>query len=103
MRYGYHHVRLREEDVEKTAFQPHYGHNEFVVMSFGLTNAPVVLMDLMNPVCRSMLDISVIMFIDDILVYSKTIEQHEEHLRELLGFLRREKLYAKFSKCKFWL
>ncbi|CAH1430887.1 unnamed protein product [Lactuca virosa] len=103
LRSGYHQVRVREEDVEKTAFQTRYGHYEFVVMPFGLTNTPAVLMDLMNRVCRPMLDRSVIVFIDDILVYSKTREQHEEHLRELLGVLRRERLYAKFSKCEFWL
>ena len=85
LRLGYHQVRVREEDVEKTAFRTHYGHYEFVVMPFGLTNASAVFMDLMNRVCRLMLDRSVIMFIDDILVYSKTREQHEEHLRELLG------------------
>ena len=89
--------------MEKTAFQTRYGHYEFVVMPFGLTNAPTVFMDLMNRVCRPMLDRSVIVFIDDILVYSKTREQHEEHLREQLGVLRRERLYTKFSKCKFWL
>ena len=89
--------------MEKTAFRTRYGHYEFVVMSFGLTNAPAVFMDLMNRVCRPMLDRSVIVFIDDILVYSKTREQHEEHLRELLGVLKRERLYAKFSKCEFWL
>ena len=72
-------------------------------MPFGLTNAPATFMDLMNRVCRPMLDRSVIVFIDDILVYSKTQEEHEEHLREVLETLRRENLYAKFSKCEFWL
>ena len=72
-------------------------------MPFGLTNAPAAFMDLMNRVCQPMLDRSVIVFIDDILVYSKTREQHEEHLREVLSTLRRESLYAKFSKCEFWL
>ena len=80
-----------------------YGHYEFVVMPFGLTNAPTVFMDLMNMVCRPMLDRSVIVFIDDILVYSKTKEQHERQLREVLETLRMERLYAKFSKCDFWL
>ena len=94
---------MREEDVEKTTFRTRYGHYEFVVMPFGLTNAPAVFMDLMNRVCRTMLDRLVIVFIDDILVYSKTRDHHEEHLRELLEVLRRERLYAKFSKCEFWL
>ena len=87
LRSGYHQVRVREEDMEKTAFRTRYGHYEFVVMPFGLTNAPTVFMDLMNRVYRPMLDRSVIVFIDDILVYSKTREQHEEHLGELLGVL----------------
>ena len=76
--------------MEKTVFRTRYGHYEFVVMPFGLTNAPTVFMDLMNQVCRPMLDRSAIVFIDDILVYSKTREQHEEHLQELVGVLRRE-------------
>ena len=87
---GYHQVRVREEDVEKTALRTRYGQHEFVVLPFGLTNVATILMDLMNQVCTPMLDCSVIVFIDDILVYSKTREQHEEHLRELLGVLRRE-------------
>ena len=82
--------------MEKTVFRTRYGHYEFVVMPFVLTNAPSVFMHLMNRVCRPMLDRSIIVFIDDILVYSKTREQHEEHVRDLLGVLRRERLYAKF-------
>ena len=81
LRYGYHHVRVKEEDVGKTSFQTRYGHYEFVVMPFGLTNASVVFIDLMNRVCKPMLNLTIIVFIDDILVYSKTREQHEEHLR----------------------
>ena len=100
---GYHQMRVREEDVQKTAFRMRYGHYEFMVMPFGLTNYPAAFMDLMNRVCRPMLDRSVIVFIDDILVYSKTQEQHEEHLRQVLEILRRERLFAKFSKCEFWL
>ena len=103
LRSGYHQMRVREEDIEKTAFRTRYGHYEFVVMPFGLTNAPAAFMDLMNRVCSPMLDRSVIVFIDDILVYSKTEQEHEQHLREILEILRREKLYAKFSKCDFWL
>ncbi|KAJ9552882.1 hypothetical protein OSB04_016927 [Centaurea solstitialis] len=103
LRSGYHQVKVREEDVQKTAFRTRYGHFEFVVMPFGLTNAPAVFMDLMNRVCRPMLDKSVIVFIDDILIYSKTKEDHVIHLIEVLETLRRERLYAKFSKCDFWL
>ena len=103
LRSGYHQMRVRDEDIQKTAFRTRYGHYEFVVMPFGLTNAPATFMDLMNRVCRPMLDRSVIVFIDDILVYSRSREQHEEHLREILGVLRSERLYAKFSKCEFWL
>ncbi|GJW33651.1 retrotransposon protein, putative, ty3-gypsy subclass [Tanacetum coccineum] len=98
LRLGYHQLRVREEDIRKTTFRTRYGHYEFVVMPFGLTNAPAIFMDLMNRVCRPMLDKSVIVFIDDILVYSKSKEEHEVHLREVLETLRREKLYAKFSK-----
>ena len=103
LRSGYHQMRVCEEDIQKTAFQTRYGNYEFVVMPFGLTNAPAAFMDLMNRVYRPMLDRSVIVFIDDILVYSKTREQREQHLREVLETLRTEKLYAKFSKCEFWL
>ncbi|GJX78775.1 putative nucleotidyltransferase, ribonuclease H [Tanacetum coccineum] len=100
---GYHQLKVREEDIPRTAFRTRYGHFEFVVMPFGLTNALAIFMVLMNCVCRPMLDKSVIMFIDDILVYSKSKEEHEIHLREILETLRKEKLYAKFSKCEFWL
>ncbi|KAJ9556038.1 hypothetical protein OSB04_010652 [Centaurea solstitialis] len=103
LRSGYHQLKVREEDVHKTAFRTRYGHFEFVVMPFGLTNAPAAFMDLMNRVCRPMLDRSVIVFIDDILIYSRSKEEHVEHLREVLEVLRKEKLYAKFSKCDFWL
>ena len=84
LRSGYHQMRVREDDVQKTAFRTRYGHYEFVVMPFGLTNAPTAFMDLMNHMCRPMLDRSLIVFIDDILVYSKTQEDHEGHLREVL-------------------
>ncbi|KAI3762516.1 hypothetical protein L1987_52946 [Smallanthus sonchifolius] len=103
LRSGYHQLKVREEDVPKTAFRTRYGHYEFLVMSFGLTNAPAAFMDLMNRVCRPMLDRSVIIFIDDILVYSKSEGDHHCHLREVLEVLKQEKLYAKFSKCAFWL
>ncbi|GKB98964.1 putative reverse transcriptase domain-containing protein [Tanacetum coccineum] len=103
LRSGYHQLRVHEDDIPKTAFRTHYGHFEFTVMPFGLTNAPAVFMDLMNRVCRPYLDKFVIVFIDDILIYSKTQEEHVEHLRLVLGLLKKEKLYAKFSKCEFWL
>ncbi|KAL0536641.1 hypothetical protein IC582_025599 [Cucumis melo] len=103
LRSGYHQLRIKDEDIPKTAFRSRYGHYEFIVMSFGLTNAPAVFMDLMNRVFREFLDTFVIVFIDDILIYSKTEAEHEEHLRMVLKTLRDNKLYAKFSKCEFWL
>ncbi|KAL4025729.1 hypothetical protein IC575_014134 [Cucumis melo] len=103
LRSGYHQLRIKDEDVPKTAFRSRYGHYEFIVMSFGLTNAPAVFMDLMNRVFREFLDTFVIVFIDDILIYSKTEAEHEKHLRIVLQTLRDNKLYAKFSKCEFWL
>ncbi|GJW93821.1 putative reverse transcriptase domain-containing protein [Tanacetum coccineum] len=103
LRSGYHQLRVREEDIPKTAFRMRYGHYEFQVMPFGLTNAPVVFMDLMNRVCKPYLDKFVIVFIDDILIYSRNEEEHANHLRIILELLRKEKLYAKFSKCDFWI
>ncbi|GJW15595.1 putative reverse transcriptase domain-containing protein [Tanacetum coccineum] len=103
LRSGYHQLRVHEDDIPKTAFRTRYGHFEFTVMPFGLTNAPAMFMDLMNRVCRLYLDKFVIVFIDDILIYSKTQEEHVEHLRLVLELLKKEKLYAKFSKCEFWL
>ncbi|KAA0035721.1 ty3-gypsy retrotransposon protein [Cucumis melo var. makuwa] len=103
LRSGYHQLRIKDGDVPKTAFRSRYGHYEFIVMSFGLTNAPAVFMDLMNRVFREFLDTFVIVFIDDILIYSKTEAEHEEYLRMVLQTLRDNKLYAKFSKCEFWL
>ncbi|GJV96619.1 putative reverse transcriptase domain-containing protein [Tanacetum coccineum] len=103
LRYGYHQLRVREEDIPKTAFRTRYGHYEFQVMSFGLTNAPAIFMDLMNRMCKPYLDRFVIVFIDDILIYSKTIKEHEGHLKLILRLLKKEELYAKFSKCEFWL
>ncbi|GKC05756.1 putative reverse transcriptase domain-containing protein, partial [Tanacetum coccineum] len=103
LRSGYHQLRVREEDIPKTAFRTRYGHYEFQVMSFGLTNAPAVFMDLMNRVCKPHLDKFVIVFIDDILIYSKSKQEHEKHLKIILELLEKEELYAKFSKCEFWI
>ena len=103
LRSGYHKLRVRENDVSKTAFRTRYGHYEFLVMPFGLTNAPAAFMDLMNRVFSPYLDKFVIVFIDDILVYSGSPEEHAEHLRTVLQILRERQLYAKFSKCQFWL
>ncbi|GJW25646.1 putative reverse transcriptase domain-containing protein, partial [Tanacetum coccineum] len=103
LRSGYHQLRVREEDIPKTAFRTRYGHYEFQVMPFGLTNAPAVFMDLMNRVCKPYLDKFVIVFIDDILIYSKNKQEHAEHLKLILELLKKEQLYAKFSKCEFWI
>ncbi|KAA0057156.1 Retrotransposon protein [Cucumis melo var. makuwa] len=100
---GYHQLRIRDSEIPKTALHSIYGHYEFIVMSFGLTNAPTVFMDLMNRVFKDFLDTFVIVFIDNILVYSKTEAEHEEHLNQVLETLRANKLYAKFSMCEFWL
>ena len=103
LRSGYHQLRVQDSDVPKTAFRTRYRHYEFMVMPFGLTNAPVAFMDLMNRVFQPYLDRFVIVFIDDILVYSGSSEEHAEHLRIVLQTLRERKLYAKLSKCQFWL
>ncbi|GJX76763.1 putative nucleotidyltransferase, ribonuclease H [Tanacetum coccineum] len=103
LRSGYHQLRIREEDIPITAFRTRYGYYKFQVMPFGLTNAPAIFMDLMNRVCKPYLDKFVIVFIDDILIYSKNKEEHGKHLETILNLLWSEKLYAKFSKCDFWL
>nr|GEZ26966.1 hypothetical protein [Tanacetum cinerariifolium] len=103
LRSGYHQLRVKEQDIPKTAFRTRYSDYEFLVMSFGLTNALAVFMDLMNRIFHEYLDKFVIVSIDDILVYYKTKEEHEERLRIVLGTLRQKKLYAKFLKCEFWL
>ncbi|GKA47308.1 putative reverse transcriptase domain-containing protein [Tanacetum coccineum] len=103
LRSGYHQLKVCDEDIPKTAFRTRYGHYEFQVMPFGLTNAPAVFMDLMSRVCKPYLDKFVIVFIDDILIYSKSKEEHAEHLKLILELLKKEELYAKFSKCDFWL
>ncbi|GKC73507.1 putative reverse transcriptase domain-containing protein [Tanacetum coccineum] len=103
LRLGYHQLRIKEEDILITAFRTRYGHSEFQVMSFGLTNTPDMFMDLMNRVSKTYLDKFVIVFIDDILVYSKDEEEHGKHLKIILKLLKKERLYAKFSKCDFLL
>ncbi|GKA12132.1 putative reverse transcriptase domain-containing protein [Tanacetum coccineum] len=103
LRSSYHQLRVRDDDIPKTAFRTRYGHYEFQVMPFGLTNAPAVFMDLMNRVCKPYLDKFIIVFIDDILIYSRNKEEHANHLRIILELLKKEKLYAKFSKCNFWI
>jgi hypothetical protein len=101
LRSGYHQIKIRDEDIPKTAFSTRYGLYEYLVMSFGLTNAPAHFMYLMNSVFMPELDKFVVVFIDDILVYSKSTEDHEEHLRVVLQRLWDHQLYAKFSKCEF--
>ena len=103
LRFGYCQLRIKDANVNKTAFRMRYGHCEFLVMPFGLTNAPVTFMDLMNRVFRLFLDRFVVVFIDDILVYSKDREDHDTHLRVVLETLRKEHFYAKMSKYDFWL
>jgi hypothetical protein len=103
LRSGYHQLKVKEEDIQKTAFRTRYGHYEFLVMPFGLTNAPAAFMDMMNRIFRELVDRCVVVFIDDILIYSKSREEHEEHLATVLSILRKQKLFAKFKKCAFWL
>ncbi|WVZ84235.1 hypothetical protein U9M48_031287 [Paspalum notatum var. saurae] len=103
LRSKYYQIKIRDEDIPKTAFSTRYGLYEYLVMSFGLTNAPAFFMYMMNLVFMNELDKFVVVFIDDILIYSKNEEEHGEHLRIVLARLREHKLYAKFSKCAFWL
>ncbi|GAU45188.1 hypothetical protein TSUD_178810 [Trifolium subterraneum] len=103
LRFGYHQIRVKTEDIPKTAFRTRYSHYEYTVMPFGVTNAPGVFMEYMNRIFHSFLDKFVVVFIDDILVYSKSVEEHKEHLRIVLQVLKEKKLYAKLSKCEFWL
>jgi hypothetical protein len=103
LRSGYHQLRIRPSDIPKTAFITKYGLYEFTVMSFGLTNVPAYFMYLMNSVFMDYLDKSVVVFIDDILIYSKNEQEHEKHLRKVFQRLRDCQLYAKLSKCEFWI
>jgi len=102
LRSGYHQIKIRPSDIPKTAFVTRYGQYEFTVVSFGLTNASAYFMNMMNKVFVEELDKFVMVFIDDILIYSETAEEHAEHLRIVLEKLRQNQLYAKFSKCEFW-
>ena len=103
LRIGYHQLRVRDTDILKTAFRTRYGHFEFTVMPFGLTNAPTAFMDLIHRVFQPYLDQFVVVFVDDILIYSQSEWEHEHHLRIVLQLLRDRQMYAKFSKCEFWL
>ena len=103
LRSRYHQLRIKDADVHKTAFRTRYVHYEFLIILFGLTNALVTFMDLMNHVFRPYVDRFVVVFIDDILVYSKDRKDHDTHLRVVLETLRKKPLYAKMSKCEFWL
>ncbi|XP_039688643.1 uncharacterized protein, partial [Medicago truncatula] len=103
LRSGYHQIKVKDEDMQKTAFRTRYGHYEYKVMPFGVTNAPGVFMEYMNRIFHAFLDKFVVVFIDDILIYSKNEEEHAEHLRIVLQVLKEKRLYAKLSKCEFWL
>ena len=103
LRTGYHQLRVRETDIPKTTFRTRYGHFKFTMMPFRLTNAPEAFMDLMHRVFQPYLDRFVVVFVDDILIYSQSKKEHEDHLRIVLQVLRDHQLYAKFSKCEFWL
>ena len=103
LRIGYHQLRVRDTDIPKTTFKTQYGHFEFTVMPFGLVNALAAFMDLMHRVFQPYLDQFVVVFVDEILIYSQSEEEHEDHLRVVLQLLRDHQLYAKFRKCEFWL
>jgi hypothetical protein len=101
LRSGYYQIKIKESDVSKTVFRTHYGHYEFLVLPFGLTNAPSLFMDLMNRVFQSYLNKFMVVFINDILVYLNSFEEHEKHLRQVLQTLRNHQLYVKLSKYEF--
>jgi len=103
LRSGYHQIRVKMEDISKTALRTRYGHYEYFVMPFGVTNAPGVFMKYMNRIFHPFLDRFMVVFIDDILLYSKSEEEHVEHLRIVFRVLKEKKLFAKLPKCEFWL
>jgi len=103
LRSRYHQIRVKAEDISKIAFRTRYGHYKYSVMPFGVSNAPGVFMEYMNRIFHPFLDRFVVVFIDDILVYSKSEEEHAEHLRIVLCVLKENQLFAKLSKCEFWL
>jgi hypothetical protein len=102
LRSRYHQLRIKDEDIHKIAFRTRYGHYEFTVLPFGLTNAPAAFMNLMNSIFHDCLDKFVLVFIDDILIYSKNEQEHQRHLEIVLQRLREHKLYGKLSKCAFY-
>ena len=103
LRFGYHQLRIKDADMNKTTFRTRYGHYKLLVIPFGLTNTPAAFMDLINRVFQPFLDQFVVVFIDDILMYSKDWEDHDTYLWVVLEALRKEQLYAKMSKCEFWM
>jgi len=103
LRSSYHQIKVKDEDIQKTAFMTRYGHYEYTVMPFSVTNAPGVFMEYINRIFHAFLDRFVVVFIDDSLIYSKTEEEHAEHLKIVLQVLKEKKLYTKLSKCEFWL
>ena len=103
LRSRYHQIKVKDEDTQKTAFRTRYRHYQYSMMPFSVTNAPGVFMEYMNRIFHTYLDRFVVVFIDDILIYSKSEEEHDEHLRVVLQILKEKKLYAKLSKCEFWL